>query len=439
VNKAILVIFMKTYNNLFEHIISFNNLYSAYKKASYGKRYRMDVLLFSKNLEENLINIQKQLMSKTWIPKPFRCFYVYDPKKREIHAPEFDDRIVHHALCNIIEPLFERKFIYDSYACRKRKGIHLAVKRVQQNIFINDYVLKADISKYFPSINHDVLLSIIKKTVSCKDTIWFIETIIKSHKNGLPIGALTSQLFANVYLDQLDHYIKDYLGVKRYFRYMDDIIILHPNKKYLGELLKAIQHYLFSKLCLVLNNKTSIFPARHGIDFCGYRIWKTHIKLRKRNIKKTKRKFKKYVRLYKANKINFSRIYASFMSFLGYAKHSNNLNAIISIISILIGGSTTQIKNLINRPSADILYKNFVNSQNSIAYNRQNKRVNQYHKILSLICNLLSFICNTSIIFYAICLKCGTYHDRDINASVNLMLYGIKQVGMEQPEYWKKK
>lgn len=324
-----------TYSNLYPQIYDFQNLYDAYLKARKGKRYRKEVLTFSSTLEENLIILQNELIWKTWIPSPFREFYVYDPKKRLIQAPCFRDRVIHHAICNIIESLFERKFIYDSYACRKTKGTHAAVKRCQafmRRLPRNSYVLKADISQYFPSINHDILMKIIKRTISCKDTLWLIEKIVRIDDIGLPIGALTSQLFANVYLSMFDHFVKDYLGVKYYVRYMDDFIIIHHDKQYLKSLLSEIESFLSEKLMLKLNPKTHIYPMRHGIDFCGYRIWPTHILPRKRNIKRAKKRFKKFMRLYNEGEITLNKIKSSIMSFIGYMKHCNGYRSLSYIL-----------------------------------------------------------------------------------------------------------
>jgi len=321
---------------MYSEIYDFKNLYTAFKHASKNKRYRNDVLRFREHLEEKLINIQNNLINKIYAPKPLRSFYVYDPKKRLIQAPTFEDRVVHHALCNIIEPLFERRFIYDSYACRLGKGTHSAVKRVKMFLRPDDYVLKGDISKYFPSINHEILLNAISKVIKCKDTLWLIQKIINVCDDGLPIGALTSQLFANIYLDVFDHYIKDKLGIKRYVRYMDDFVILHKDKNYLRMLLKDIQEFLEAKLQLKLNNKTQIFPANKGIDFCGYIIFKTHLKMRKRNVKKTKKKFKKFARMWRTNMIKSQKIKSSVMSFLGYAKITGNKKTVRMTLRCLL-------------------------------------------------------------------------------------------------------
>jgi retron-type reverse transcriptase len=329
----------KTHNNLYPKVCDFGNIYDAFLKARKGKRYRNDVLMFSSRLEENLIDIQNNLIWKTYSPLPFREFYVHDPKKRLIQAPAFRDRVVHHALCNVIEPLFERKFIYDSYACRRGKGTHAAVARLQRFMrklrrnHGNFYILKADISQYFPSINHSILMNIIQRTIRCKDTLWLIETIIFQTDQGLPIGALTSQLFANVYLNELDHFIKDQLGVKYYLRYMDDFVIAHPDKKYLKRLLCDIQDFLITRLALKLNPKTRICPYAQGVDFAGYRTWPTHILPRKRNVKRAKRMFKKLMKDYALGIIGLGYIKPRLMSFLGYMKHCDGYTTLHHILS----------------------------------------------------------------------------------------------------------
>lgn len=341
-----------TYSNLYPQIYDFQNLYSAYLKARRGKRYKKEVLEFSLNLEENLIILQNELIWKTWLPSQYKEFYVYDPKKRLIQAPCFRDRVIHHALCNIIEPLFERKFIYDSYACRVNKGTHSAVLRAQKFLRIlkrnynNVYVLKADISKYFPSINHDILKRIIRRTISCSDTLFLIDKIIDQVECGLPIGALTSQLFANIYLNEFDHFIKDKLGTKYYLRYMDDFVIMHYDKNFLKKLLKEIEIFLTTKLTLQLNPKTKIYAYTQGVDFCGYRIWPTHILPRKRNVKKARKRFKKLAMLYQSRDINLNKVKSSIMSFIGYMKHCNGYRSLSFILK-----ETILSKNVQNIPT----------------------------------------------------------------------------------------
>ena len=330
----------KTNDYLWNEIVWYEQLHNAYLRARKGKRFRPEVLRYTDKLEENLIQIQNELIWKTYIPSPQREFYVFDPKKRLIKAPAFRDRVVHHALVKVIEPMFEKKFIYDSYACIKNKGTIGAVKKLQaftrstQRKYGRYYVLKADISQYFYSIDITVLKRLIKRTVSDKSTLWLIDKILDNNSEGtvgLPIGALTSQLFANIYLDKLDHFVKDELGVKNYLRYMDDFILIHPEKDYLKSALEKITNFLHDELKLTMNRKTQIFQDNRGVDFCGYRIWPTHILPRKRNMRRAKKRFK---RLRKQN-LMLKELKTYVMTFIAYTKHCNGYNSTRSILNEL--------------------------------------------------------------------------------------------------------
>lgn len=329
----------KTFNNLYSDIYSFQNLFKAYLKARKNKRYHEEVLKFSANLEENLIQLQNDLIYKTYEPGRYREFYVYDPKTRLVMAAPFRDRVLHHAVCNIIEPIFDRTFIHHSYACRSGKGTHAGVKctvdflRGAVHKYGKVYCFKADISKYFPSINHDILRSIIRKKIRCKDTLWLIDTILDStaandeiNPVGIPIGNLTSQLFANVYLNELDYYMKHKQRVKCYVRYMDDFVVLHHDKRYLHNLWRATEDFLCNSLALKMNHKTSIFPIEQGIDFLGYRIWPGRRLLRKANVKRIKRIAKKFAREYRKGNVSLSKIRAVMSSWLGHARQADVSN-----------------------------------------------------------------------------------------------------------------
>ncbi len=280
----------KTFKHLYNKICDFKNLYQAYLKAGKNKRYRGEVLEFSRNLGENLLTLQKELINQTYHTNRYYSFYVYDPKKRKIFALPFRDRIVQHALCNIIELIFDKRFIDDNYACRKDKGTHKAQDRLTYFLRKAEglYCLKADIEKYFPSVDCRLLVEIIKKKIGCSKTMWLIKEIINSmgSDKGIPIGNLTSQLFANIYLNELDYFVKQNLRCKYYLRYMDDFIILDTDKKELQRKKEFIEEFLNSKLKLRLNKKTQIFPVSRGIDFLGFRVYKTHRLLKKRNIKR---------------------------------------------------------------------------------------------------------------------------------------------------------
>jgi len=218
------------------------NIYNAYLKARNGRRYKDEILRFSYNIEKNLQNIVYELRNNKYKHGLYYEFVVNDSKKRIIRAAPFKDRIIHHALCNIIEPIFEKSFIFDSYACRLGKGLHKAIKRFKQFLRIiklknnlkdynNIYVLKCDIVQYFNSVNKNILFELIKRKIKDENILAIILIILNSYEKGLPIGNLTSQLFANIYLHELDFYIKNELKCKYYIRYMDDFIIFDFDKK----------------------------------------------------------------------------------------------------------------------------------------------------------------------------------------------------------------
>ena len=352
----------KTYNNLWQEFVDFENLYNAYKLARKGKRYRYESLEFIKDLEVNIITLQNQLIWNMYNPSTMRQFYVFEPKKRLISAPCFVDRIVHHALNLIIEKLFVRKFVNETFACIVGRGIHAAMRHVVKCARIAKchwkryYVLKCDIRKFFPSVNHDTLKKIIRRTIRDKKVLNLIDIIIDSYNTdgtpgrGIPIGSLTSQLLANVVLDPFDHFIKEEKRVKYYARYMDDFIILHHDKKYLQKLKEEIEEYLHKALDLDMNPKTGIFHERQGIDFCGYRIWPTHVLPRKSTIKRTKRRLRRFARVYKDNPGILKHASDSIQSFLGYIKHCSGWNTTRSMLNSIIFSNSKKPEERITGP-----------------------------------------------------------------------------------------
>lgn len=339
----------KTLRNIWPKITSFENLVQAWEEARRKKRLHIPVLKFGSSVEENLIGIQGELLHRTWKPGPWREFVAHEPKQRLIQAPPFADRVVHHALVRIINPAFERRFIPDSYACRKGKGTLAAGKRLTYFLRCaamraaqerrRVYVLKADISKYFPNIDHDILMSVLARTVKDEGALWLMGQIVRENgfeERGLPIGALTSQLFANAYLDVLDHYIKDELGVRWYVRYMDDFIIVDTDKRHLQEIRTKLEVVLWERLRLRLNPKTTIFPASHGTDFAGYRHWTAFRLPRKRNVRRARRKFRLLRRRYAEGKTDIPAVRARVMSFLGYTRHCKAHKTTESALSELV-------------------------------------------------------------------------------------------------------
>lgn len=331
--------------NLWPQVVDFGSLYTAWREARCGKRYYDEVLRFYGCLEDNLLAIQQALIAGTWFPSPCREFVIREPKLRLVQAPTFADRIVHRSLVKAIEPSFERRFIADSYACRKDKGPHEASKRLHSFIttasanWHNPYALKADIKSYFPSIRHDILLCQISRSLGDVKVLDLCEKIVLKNgftDAGLPIGALTSQLFANVYLDKFDHFVKDELGIKFYVRYMDDFIIVGRDRQCLQATLKGLENFLNSQLKLRLNPKTSIFPISHGIDFSGYRHWTTHTLPRKRNTRRARLDFRRIAREYAEGRIDFEYIRPRVASFCGQMKHCDAYRTTESVLSELV-------------------------------------------------------------------------------------------------------
>lgn len=290
---------MKAYKRLYQDICSEQNLALAFKKARKRKSLKPYVIEFEANLQDNLYLLRQELISGLYKPKPLQTFIIRDPKTRKISKSDFKDRIVHHAICNILEPIFDKNFIYDSFANRKGKGTLKALKRfdhfkskVSRNNTRACFVLKADIKHYFDEVNHDVLLSILQRKIKDEQLISLIIKVLKNHsdKVGMPIGNMTSQFFANVYLNELDQYVKHELRAKHYIRYVDDFVILSNDRVYLESCKGRVDQFLKKKLMLELHTtKSKIIKLSEGVPFLGFRNFPFHRLLRKANILNAKR------------------------------------------------------------------------------------------------------------------------------------------------------
>ena len=271
-----------------DDIFTFEHLYEAHKKCRRSKQHKGEIIRFETNLSVNLVKLAEEIHNKTYRLHYYKKFIIYEPKERVIEAPSYRDRLVLFCFCEYcLKPRFEKRLIYDNVACRKKKGVAMGIKRLylflrreyrlQNNNEI--YYLKCDIKKYFLSINHDILLKKIKKEKLGEEEIWFIEELLKGYQSenkvGLPLGNQTSQWFALFYLDGVDRLIKEKLKIKGYIRYMDDMILLHRDKKYLQKCLLEIKAFCNKELELSLNNKTQIGKVSVGIDFLGYRHYLT--------------------------------------------------------------------------------------------------------------------------------------------------------------------
>ncbi len=274
----------KNYSSLvtIDDIISIKALSGAWKKFSRGKKSRKDVAGYQKNLSRNLRVLHEQLASGCYRHEAYQKFIIHDPKQRQIHKATVQDRIVHQAIVTAIEPLFEKRFVHDSYSCRVGKGTHAGVTRLRSflrkascNNTKKVYVLKCDVRKFFASIDHEMLLNLIARRIQNEEILELIRTIILSHGSetgkGIPLGNITSQLFANIYLHELDWHIKQVLRIKYYVRYCDDFVIVSSNKDYLIALIEHIRRFLKDELLLDLHpNKVSIRCWNQGVDFLGY-------------------------------------------------------------------------------------------------------------------------------------------------------------------------
>ena len=317
---------MKRHGNLFCRITDIQNIALAHALAKRGKSRYSEVRMVDKDPDRYLKTIQNSLIERTYSTSAYTTKNIYEPKERLIYKlPYFPDRIVHHAVMNVIQPIWDKIFIYDLYSAIPGKGLHRGSYRVRQFLRDTDntqYCLKFDIQKYYPSVDHEILFDLIKKKIKCQDTLWLLQEIITSvdgNKN-IPIGNYLSQYFGNIYLNWFDHWIKEDLGIKYYIRYCDDGVILGKNKACLNELKDAIYDYLDENLNLSLNKKTRITHVdTTGIDFLGYRHFRDHTLLRKSSADRFKKKIHDIEKNH--NTLEPQAIVSSIMSYVGWLKH----------------------------------------------------------------------------------------------------------------------
>lgn len=312
---------MKRQANLLEPILALDNLILAFRKASHGKRHRPAVARFEFHLESELIALQDDIRQRRYRPGAFFAFRVHDPKPRDIHAAPFRDRVLHHAICQIIEPALERRAIFDSYACRPGKGTHAAIQRAQQFARRHRYFAKADVRRFFPSIHHAVLKALLARVFKDRALLDLLGCIIDHAPSGaapgrgLPIGNLTSQHFANLYLGELDHHLKDRLAVPGYLRYMDDMLLFADDKPTLHRQLAALRAFLDEPLRLQLKESaTVVAPVSEGIPFLGLRIFPRLLRLQRRTLNRCRRRLRARERAYRAGRLELPALTASVAS-----------------------------------------------------------------------------------------------------------------------------
>lgn len=331
----------KTIKRCFDKNLTFIKLIEAHERAKKNKMSKKEVLLFEMDLETNITNILNAIQNGTYKMGRYREFKIYEPKERIIKSLPYPDRVVHQWYVEeFIKPYIVPRFIYDSYACITDRGTHKAVERLQyfmrkkyrQNP--NYYIVKCDIKSYFYNIDKDILTGIMERYISDKKLMAFTKLMIdggEKDRIGLPIGNYTSQYFANIYLNELDYYMKFELRQKYYVRYMDDFMILVDNKQEARELLRKINNFVIERLHLELNHKSGYYPRKMGANFCGFRIWETHILIRKRSIKK----MKKNVRKWNKGENDGKDILLSYNSWLGHISHGNSYNLKLKINSMM--------------------------------------------------------------------------------------------------------
>ncbi len=332
----------KKYDNLFDKIVDEKNFDDAYKKTQKAQlKYKISALKFSEDLTDNLNRLRNSLIDGSYKPGNYHSFMVHEPKERIIFAPEFEDKIVQHTINNVLRDIYENCFIYDSYACIRGKGTHKAVERIQHFIrrskweSPDSYFVKVDISKFFYNIDRQILKSILRKKIKCERTLWLLDALIDSSPGeiGLPLGNLTSQLFANIYLNELDQFCKRILKVKHYIRYADDMVMIVRNKNVAKDVLSEIREYTSKRLNLTLHPyKSKIFPEKQGVNAIGFKSWSTHRLLRNDCKKKVKRKVKAMPRLIENGRMSREKAEQMLNSWLGHARHGNSFNFIMGML-----------------------------------------------------------------------------------------------------------
>ncbi|MDX9993066.1 MAG: reverse transcriptase domain-containing protein [Anaerolineales bacterium] len=331
---------------LWERLVSFENLLMAYKQAAKGRRGRISVAAFEHTLETALSELRNELREGCYQPGPYVSFYVHDPKKRLISAAPFRDRVVHHALVNMIEPIFERKFIFDTYANRKGKGTHAALDRSTHYMRRFAYVLPLDVRQFFPSIDHQVLLANLQKNIQNENVLELCRVVLASGRGvlqeeytpvyfpgddlfsinrarGLPIGNLTSQFLANVYLNSLDHFIKRNLKCKGYLRYVDDMLLFSNDKHELRAWRTEVIQYLAAYRLTLHENSAQARPTNIGVPFLGFQVFPDYRRLKRRKVIHARRRLKALAARYQAGQIDQKAVKTRIQAWVAHAAHGD--------------------------------------------------------------------------------------------------------------------
>lgn len=331
---------MRRAGNLWPELTSFANILAAAEAAAAGKRQRPDVAAFLLNLEPNLVRLRRELLDQSYRPGQYHTFTIDEPKPRQISAAPFRDRVVHHALTRILEPVFEKRFSSFSFACRQGKGVHKALKVAQRAIRLYPYLLKCDIRKYFASIDHQMLNRKLAEAVKCKATLQLAGTIIAGsneqedvvryfvgddlftpfeRRRGLPLGNQTSQFFANVYLDRLDHFIGGKLYPRAYARYVDDLILFGGDKTELHRMRAAIAAELGLMRLTLHENKSRVYTSDEGVTFLGWRLFPSHTRLERSNVVRFGRRMRARQRDWAGGRVDWEPVRQGVQAWVGHA------------------------------------------------------------------------------------------------------------------------
>jgi RNA-directed DNA polymerase len=331
-------------SQIFDDIVSFRNLWLAARRAARGKRTRASTAEWLENLEVNTLELSQELEAGRWLPSGYRTFLITDPKERLICAAPFADRVVHQAVVQILEPLFEPSFIFDSYSCRRGRGTHRAIHRVSQWAGTYSWCLKLDVEKYFPSVDHSLCLKLVERKIKCQATLSIIRLILASwetsafparwfpgddlfspgqRSRGLPIGNLTSQFLSNVYLDPVDHRVKDGLAIRPYARYCDDLVVFGHSSEELQQIRLEIEKSLSQLRLTAHPRKTQISPTSQGVSWLGFRIYPHKIHIREENVRRARKRFRRFAGLLERREGNPDHILASVEAWRAHANHAS--------------------------------------------------------------------------------------------------------------------
>jgi len=335
-----------TISSIYAAITEWDNLWLAYRKAAKGKRGGASVARFELQVADRLVELQAELRAKTYRPGPYTHFTIHEPKRRKISAAPFRDRVVHHALCNVIEPLFEARFINDSYANRVGKGTHRAVDRFQQFARRYRYVLRLDVIQHFASLDHAILRAAIAEVIQDADVLWLVDTILASgagvladeydmvyfpgddlfaalRPRGLPIGNLTSQFWSNVYMNALDWYVVKELDCPAYLRYVDDFALFADGKQQLWAWKAAVIEFLAALRLTVHESAAQVQPVSTGIPWLGFVVYPSHRLLKRRNVLHFARRLTQNFDLFGAGRIPFAELDASVQGWINHVRYGD--------------------------------------------------------------------------------------------------------------------